>query len=170
MADPNLQSEFQFDDLLTGMSQARVDDRHRVAIPAKYLDTIKALGSSAGEQPLEVIVSMDINNTVAVWPKRVYSNFVNFLRSQPSYDPRWEHIRSQILGSMELQKLDKQNRVRIPGLLAKKFNLADTIVIQGADDRLRLMSKQAWDNAMDSFESYVNEVFPSVPGPLPRSV
>lgn len=141
------------------MVEAKVDDRNRVAIPARFVDSLRALSLSADSQePLEVVISLDLMGKLAVFPNKVYSDFREHLTKQDPYSFQSEGMRTLILGSSERQTLDKQSRIRIPNLLGKRKGLKGEIVIQGVGNRLQFLSMEDWEKSLDAYDEQVDQM------------
>ncbi|MBI5155149.1 hypothetical protein HZA57_07925 [Candidatus Poribacteria bacterium] len=141
---------------LTGPHEIHVDDRFRAPIPAKLMDAFRAIALEGCEDvtpetPVEVVVGPGLGKSVCVFPKNVHQKLETFLESKPKYSSDWEEIRSMVIGNGETQTLDKQNRFRIPPVLARKFKLTGDIVIKGVVDRLELLSAEDWSGGVDAY-------------------
>lgn len=154
-------------DDLSGMVEVRVDDRNRVAVPSKFVDAFRKIASESGENGssaddtkdgLDVVLSLDLQKRLSIWPKNVYEEFMDFLKSKPKFDPKWQKVRGFIQGSTERLKLDKQNRLKIPALLGRQLGLVGEIVITGTGDHLQLVSKEKWEKELNDFERTLDEV------------
>ena len=125
---------------LQGIVSARLDDRKRVAVPAKMIDAFRAVAEKfgAGEpmmEPLEVVVGIDEELNLAVFPKYVHEALlVELAERKPTSTNR--KIRRFVTGYMEEMQLDKQNRFRIPEPLMKSVGIESEVWISGNGDRL----------------------------------
>ena len=147
---------------LSGTFEVKVDERGRVALPARLLD---ALTAQLGQKPDEVIVGLGLSPNVCVFTRSAYASMldeVNRRIEQEKADVtpkmRWTKIRKQIVESQDVQQLDKQNRIRIPGLLAKHHKLAGEIVVQGSYDHLELVSMSDYEQSLASFRETMSEL------------
>lgn len=145
------------------MHEVKVDDRNRVAIPARFVDTLRKLAAPDGtepspEDPVEVVIALDLEERVSIYPKKVYQDFKGYLGLQDQYDPDWSRIRSVVLGSADPQVLDKQNRIKVPALLKKWARLDEEIVLQGVGERLQMLSKKMWEENLTEFGESIARV------------
>ncbi len=149
---------------LSGMFEVRVDDRNRVAVPARLMEAFRALstdkyGNPMPDDSIEVVVGIGLQNKLCIFPKSVHQEMTGYLDKQPKFHPKWRKVRGVIKGSADPQVLDKQNRVRIPAALGKKYNLAGTIIIQGVGDHLEMASMPEWEKDLEDFGPMVDELF-----------
>ncbi|MEQ8820838.1 MAG: division/cell wall cluster transcriptional repressor MraZ [Sumerlaeia bacterium] len=155
---------------LSGMIECSVDERHRVAIPAKMLKCMKAIAGvdeSDKSVPMTVVVGLSLGRNLGVFPKNVHDDLVAFLNGKPKHDTDWNRIRTWIIGTAEEQTLDKQNRIRIPALLAKKLKLQGEVVVTGVEDHIELIGKDDWEREFDEYMDEFESVFQRASGTRP---
>ncbi len=142
---------------LTGMVEQRVDDRQRIAIPARFKDALRHFSGSS-EADLSVTVGLGLEGRLCIFPKTVHDELLDHLDSQPAFDPKWRRIRNMVEGSAEEQALDKQSRIKIPALLARRLELEGTIVVMGAGRHLVLMTMAEWERELDEYATFADEL------------
>ena len=103
------------------------------------------------KQEIEVVVGLGLGKNVMIFPKNVHQKLLGYVKSQPDPDPDWDPIRGMIMRTADIQTLDKQNRLRIPHLLAQRFGLTGDVVVSGIGDRLELVPKEQWDDGLDEY-------------------
>jgi len=148
-------------EVLKGMEKVRVDDRNRIAVPSKFIEYYRGEGykRSDGDQPIDLLISVDLEGKLSIFTKNVHDEMMAFLEKKPKYDPVWMEIRSVIRSSEEDVKLDKQNRMKIPTTIGGFYELSGEIVLQGAGDRLQLLSMKKWKETMSNFEGKIATAF-----------
>jgi DNA-binding transcriptional regulator/RsmH inhibitor MraZ len=123
----------------SGVQTARLDERLRVAVPARMLEAFRAVAEDLAGQPLgdtlDVVVGIDENLNLAVFPKAAHERLVEMIEAKPR-SQAWSRIRSFVTGYLEEMQLDKQNRFRIPEALAKAARIESEVMIVGQADRL----------------------------------
>jgi DNA-binding transcriptional regulator/RsmH inhibitor MraZ len=142
-------------DDLFGSQIVRMDDRGRIALPSKLFDTFVEFAKTFGEETdadgcLAVVIGVSLRGKLAVFPKTVHDNLLRYLKAQPSPHPQWDRIRHLVIASKDIQRTDKQNRIKVDSLWAERFNLGGEIVVEGYTDRLELTPKTAWAQAVDT--------------------
>jgi len=147
---------------LAGTYEVKVDERGRVAIPARLLE---ALAGQVGEKPGELIVGLGLSPNVCVFTRQAYEALLEDVnrrieqeKAEATPRMRWTKIRKQIVESQDVQQLDKQNRIRIPALLAKHTKLAGEIVVQGSYDHLELVSMSDYEQSLSRFRETMSEL------------
>ena len=147
---------------LSGLGEVTMDDRGRIAIPAKFVKTFRSIdasndNNSNSDENLEVVVGMTMGEQLGIFPKTVHDNLCEYLESGPEYEPDWEDLKSWVMGTCEPQTLDKQNRVRIPSLLAKSLGLCGQLVIKGVGDHLEVIGMKEWEQKFDDRRGRMKE-------------
>ncbi len=143
---------------LTGMAEQKVDDRLRVAVPAKFMDALRHL-SGSGDGDLSVVVGLGLEGRLCIFPKPVHDDLLAHLDSQPKFDPKWRRIRNMVEGSSEEQTLDKQKRIKIPGLLARELGLQGNIVVTGSGLELVLMPLADWEKELKEYPAVADGMY-----------
>lgn len=137
------------EDVLYGNHPQTVDDRYRVAVPAKLVPTFRKLAEATSEDTVGVVVTVTPVGSVGVFPEAVFKRMMEKLSNHKDQF-KAKKLKRIYLKNREDQTLDKQNRFRIPVSLAKKYELSGEIMVMGSDDRLELASMAAWDKQLDS--------------------
>jgi division/cell wall cluster transcriptional repressor MraZ len=147
---------------LSGTFEVKVDERGRVAIPARLLE---ALAAQMGEKPEEIIVGLGLSPNLCVFTPKAYAAMLDEVnrrieqeKAEATARMRWTKIRKQIVESQDVQQLDKQNRIRIPSLLARQYKLSGEIVVQGSYDHLELVNMADYEQALSSFRETMTEL------------
>ncbi|MBX3730391.1 MAG: hypothetical protein KF858_14525 [Candidatus Sumerlaeia bacterium] len=144
---------------LSGFQLVKVDDRNRVAIPARFLDGLRALaGSGDSKSDLEVVVAFDLLGKVGVFPKNVHEEMVAQIEGDDGAgNLHVTGVLGVLRGATESQTLDGQARVRIPTLFGRSRGLVGEIVVMGVGRHLQLLSLSDWDAAVAEYDAYVRE-------------
>ncbi|MCB2154385.1 hypothetical protein KQI84_05830 [bacterium] len=138
-----------------GFADVSMDDRGRIAIPAKFVKTIRSIDASYGreskdDENLDVVIGMTMGEHLGIFPKTVHDNLCEVLENGPSGDQDWEDMTAWVTGQCETVPLDKQNRVKIPSLLAKKLHLSGQVFIRAAGEHLEVIDMNEWESQFDS--------------------
>lgn len=144
---------------LSGFQVVKVDDRNRVAIPARFLDGLRALaGSGDSKKDLEVVVAFDLLGKVGVFPKNVHEEMVEQVEAEnPGGTLHLTGVLGVLRGATEVQTLDGQARVRIPTLFGRSRGLVGEVVVMGVGRHLQLLSMADWEAAVAEYDAYVRE-------------
>lgn len=125
---------------LTSSVWQRLDERQRVAIPARFIEPFRRLAGLGDEDPLQVIICATPQKRLGIFPPPVFEKRFSGLRNVRGKSA----LKRNYLNTMEEQSLDKQNRIRVPALLGELFGLKDDVVVMGSGDYLEVVSKDAW--------------------------
>ncbi|MGF1573529.1 MAG: division/cell wall cluster transcriptional repressor MraZ [Sumerlaeia bacterium] len=147
----------------TGNQEVRTDDRLRMPIPSKMLAGFRkfALPESEWENKdaeVKVVVGLSIELKPTIFPKPVFDEMIEFLKSKPKHNPEWQRLRKTLIGMAEEQVLDNQGRIRIPRFLAKRFKLSGNIIIMNAGDQLELHNADDFESSLDDLELLVGRL------------
>lgn len=123
----------------SGIVSAKLDDRKRVAVPAKMYDAFKAVADDfAGgpvAEPLEVVVGIDDQLSLAIFPKAAHEALLAEMAQRPATASN-RKIQRYVTGFLEEMQLDKANRFRIPEPLLRAARIESEVLIIGQPDRL----------------------------------
>ncbi|MBI1290463.1 hypothetical protein GC173_04380 [bacterium] len=145
-------------ELLHGSHMQTLDERQRLPIPSKLVPVMRELaGVTNEEDDFMVVVTLTDRKTVAVYPKPVFDKMIDGLdrkiKKRPT--PPLLKLRRAYVNMMDVQSLDKQNRVKVPQLHAGLMKLTKEVAVVGSGDYLEIMS-------VGRYEEIMNEVLPTM--------
>lgn len=120
----------------TGEFRHTLDDRGRVAVPARFRTR---LGEGA-------TLARWLDRCLGLFPQDEWAELATKLRSLPLTNPRArEFARFMSSGAVEVE-LDRQGRVLVPGYLRKYAGIGEgEVVVVGALNRLEIWAPSAWE-------------------------
>ncbi|MEO8251095.1 MAG: division/cell wall cluster transcriptional repressor MraZ [Chloroflexota bacterium] len=120
---------------LTGEFRHTLDDRSRVAVPARFRPR---LGQGA-------TLARWLDNCLGLFPQDTWNELAAKLAALPVTNPSAREFgRFMSSGAVEVE-LDKQGRVLVPGYLREYAGLAEgEVIVVGALTRLEIWSPAAW--------------------------
>lgn len=131
-----------------GEYRHRVDDKGRLAIPAKFR---KALGKGA-------VVTRGLDSSLFLFPKEEWDKLAGKLASLPLGRATSRALaRMMLAGAMEVD-LDKQGRIVLPEYLRTYAGLERELVLAGLYDRIELWDSSAWDRYKTTTEREVGDI------------
>ena len=138
---------------LSGMQIGKVDDRWRLAVPAKYVESLRAIMGldPKGTEEIKLVVAMTPGRNLGIYPRKIYEEMKAFIKSKPIFDREWVLPRLFVSGVAEEQDLDKQNRVKLPTLAATKLGLIGEVVMMWEDDHVEVCSRRVWEDLFDEY-------------------
>ena len=134
---------------LTGEYRHALDDRGRVAIPARFRTRL-----SQG-----ATLARWLDGCLGVFPRDAWDELAVRLRSLPVGSTKArEFSRFMASGAVDVE-LDRQGRLLIPGYLRTYAGLAvGEVVVVGALDRLEIWAPAAWEPYRSKMEGSPEEV------------
>ncbi len=122
--------------LFTGEFRHALDDRGRVAVPARFR---ARLGEGA-------TLSRWLDRCLGLFPQDEWAELAAKLRALPITNPRArEFARFMSSGAVEVE-LDRQGRVLVPGYLRQYAGIGEgEVVVVGALNRLEIWAPSAWE-------------------------
>lgn len=128
----------------SGYEIKAVDEKGRVAIPARYMAVLRAI---CPERLDKVGVMIDPDGALKVMTLPAYEAFQDSL---DNLDDRIEEERELLTMFSALSdelELDKQNRVRLPQGMMKdcRITAPGQVVVAGQRDHMRIFSMEGWE-------------------------
>lgn len=117
-----------------------IDDKGRLVIPTKF--RLK-LGS-------EFIVARGIEKCLYIYSMDDWNNLVSKLNTLPFTKRNARDFIRSFFSGATLCEFDRQGRTTITSILCTYANLTKDCVIIGANDRIEVWDKEAWDNFLNS--------------------
>lgn len=133
---------------LTGVHLQTMDDRLRLAVPAKLVGAFRQISGVTEDESLEVVVAVTKDERVGVFPKQHFMAMIERLEQEAEYDPDAEELLTGYVNYMDEQSLDKQNRFRIPQMLAESFALSGEVAVVGSRNCLEVVNKAILDQQL----------------------
>jgi MraZ protein len=120
---------------LTGEFRHSLDDRGRIAVPARFRAQL-ARGATLARW---------LDRCLGLFPQEEWDELAAKLRGLPITNPRArEFARFMSSGAVEVE-LDKQGRILVPGYLREYAGITEgEVVVVGAFSRLELWAPSAW--------------------------
>lgn len=128
--------------MFMGQYEHMVDDKGRLALPARFRDRL-AQG---------LVVTRGLERCLLVYTAADWSVLAERIATLPltQSDAR-AFTRFLFSGAMDAQ-LDRQGRVVIPGYLREYAGIREDVVIAGANTRLEIWDREAWNQAVGKVE------------------
>ena len=135
-------------DMFMGEYHHTIDEKGRIVIPTKFREQLKD----------QFIIAKGIENCLYVYAKEDWLHLVESLNTLPftKKDAR-TFIRSFFSGATECE-FDRQGRTCITSPLIIHAGLKKDCVIIGANDRIEIWDKEAWENFLQDNESQLSDI------------
>lgn len=120
--------------VFTGEYRHTVDDKGRLAVPARFRADLAQGG----------VVSKWIDGCVALHPRDEWEALAKQIADLPFTDANARTLRRHLFGSAFEVSLDRQGRFVLPPPLRQAAGLETEVVVVGALNRLELWSPERW--------------------------
>jgi len=134
--------------MFIGEYQHSVDQKGRVAIPAKFRATLKK----------GAVVTKGLDKCLFLYPKKDWEELAAKLASLPiSQKDARAFGRLMLAGAMDVD-IDKQGRINLPGYLRDYANVKNNAVVAGLYNRLEIWNSKDWKTYKDSAEKDSSDI------------
>jgi MraZ protein len=120
--------------MLLGEYEYTVDDRGRLAIPARLRDAFHA----------GLVLARGLDQFIAVYPNEQWENVTAQMSGLPPNSIDVRRWRRNIFPSAFQAELDRQGRVLLPQSLREYAGIETRVVIAGVLDMLEIWDQEAW--------------------------
>lgn len=125
-----------------------VDNKNRLAIPAKFRASLKA----------GAVLTRGLDNCLFLFTKSDWQKLVDKIAELPlSQANARSFSRMMLMGAMEV-KLDKLGRILVPDYLKKFAELKKKVVVGGVFNRIEIWDEINWNKYRAQAEGNVEEV------------
>jgi MraZ protein len=121
--------------MFIGEYKHNLDDKGRMAVPAKFRDTLKE----------GAVVTRGIDSCLFLYPKEAWDKIAVKLSNLPvSQSKARAFSRLMLAGAMDVN-IDSQGRINIPDYLSQYAGLKKKAVVAGLFDRLEIWDEETWE-------------------------
>ena len=121
--------------MFIGEYNHNLDDKGRVAVPAKFRATLKG----------GAVVTRGLDNCLFLYTKKEWQELAGKLAKLPiSKSNTRAFARLMLAGAMDVD-FDNQGRIMLPEYLRKFAGLKKNLIIAGLYDRLEIWDEAAWN-------------------------
>lgn len=139
---------FQSSVMFIGEYQATIDDKGRIAIPAKFRVQLKK----------NVVITRGLDNSLFVYTMDEWKKLAEKLASLPiSTSNTRAFSRLMLAGAMDCE-VDKQGRVVVPGYLKDFAKIGKKIIFAGLFNRIEVWSEELWNAYKAQTEQQSNTI------------
>lgn len=134
--------------MFIGEYTANIDDKARVAIPAKFRSSLKS----------KVVVTRGLDNSLVLYTLDEWKKLAEKWASLPiSTANNRAFSRLMLAGAMDCD-IDKQGRVVLPGYLKEYAKIQKKMVFAGLYSRIELWSEELWNKYKTQTEKDSNKI------------
>lgn len=134
--------------MFIGEYNHNLDDKGRLAIPAKFRSLLKKGG----------VVTKGLDNCLFLYTKEQWQKIAQKLSALPiSQSKARAFARHFLAGAMDLE-FDNQGRVTLPEYLRSFSSLKRNVIVAGLYNHLEIWDKEAWDKYKSESEKNSNDI------------
>ncbi len=126
-----------------GTYEHMVDDRGRVAIPARYRHEF-----AAGR-----VLTRSPDGCVEIYTPDGYDEMSNLVRAEPATHRKGRRLRRRVFGRSWDAELDRQGRILIPAQLREAAQLNGAVIINGRRECLEVWNRDRWEKELEEVEA-----------------
>lgn len=142
--------------MFLGTHTPRLDDKGRLALPAKFRSDLDA----------GLVITKGQERCLFGFPIAEFNRLTELLRTAPVTDRKVRDYSRIFFASASHEVPDGQGRITVPQQLRQYAGLAKECVVIGANTRIEVWDAQAWqeylDNTEQSFADAEEEVLPGL--------
>ena len=129
--------------MFRGNSQARVDEKGRVKVPATFLSELKESGS-------QFYVTSILGDRAHIYPMQAWNNIEARLAQLPTQHPLKQKFLTRTSYFGQVLELDGQGRILIPQVLREAAAIKGDVDVMGAQTHLEVWNH---DRLMESMSA-----------------
>ncbi len=134
--------------MFIGEYQASIDEKGRVAIPAKFRGQLKS----------KVVITRGLDNSLFLYTLEEWKKLAEKLASLPIATANTRAFsRLMLAGAMDCE-MDKQGRVVIPNYLQEFAKIKKRLVFAGLYNRVEIWSEDLWKKYKSQTEKQSNAI------------
>lgn len=132
--------------MFRGINAVAVDEKGRIAIPARYRDLV---GDEAGGL---LVVTIDTEERcLLLYPYPQWEQIERKLEALPSYHPASRRIQRLLIGHATEVEMDRNGRILVPALLREYAGLGQMVVLIGQGKKFEIWGESQWEMARDGW-------------------
>ena len=134
--------------MFIGEYKHNLDDKGRLAIPAKFRTLLKKGG----------VVTKGLDNCLFLYTKSQWEKIAQKLSALPISQAKARAFSRHLLaGAMDLE-FDSQGRVNLPEYLREFAGLKKSVIVAGLYNHLEIWNKEDWDKYKQESEKNSSEI------------
>lgn len=124
--------------MFAGSHQLTIDDKGRLAIPARYRQLL------ADECQSQLVVTLGPNPCLEIYPAPEFQRLADEIQAMEDREAA-ETLKNWFIGFAVETEIDKQGRVLLPPMLRKRARLNGQAVLMGQIRRFDLWAEDLWN-------------------------
>ncbi len=134
--------------MFLGEFEHSVDDRGRIAIPAKFRPSLTD----------GMVITKGLDQCLDLWPIEDWRSFTEELRQMPFMAPDARRMQRFFLAGAADATADRLGRILIPAPLRDYAQLVDQATVIGVGARIEIWSRTNWEQERSSGENQSSQL------------
>ncbi len=143
--------------MFLGSHNINMDAKGRLAIPAKYRETLADVSSGH-----IVMTAHTQDRCVLVYPQNEWAQILPKIEALPNMNAMTQRIQRKFVGYATPLELDSNGRVVVPPSLRQYANLDKKVKLVGLGKKFELWSEENWMQSVEDVEIDPNEIPPEL--------
>ena len=135
---------------LTGSQEASLDERGRITIPTKFIESMKKMTGIEQTDELEVAAGISAQGELTIYPAFIWNDLMDKLDAKAENDVKALQQRDWIHPLVEVQTLDKQGRCRFNPKAVKLMKFAGKLEIIGRGQYLAVVEEKLQEQEVEA--------------------
>jgi len=141
--------------MFEGQFKNAVDEKGRVAIPARHREVLKSLEEDRVMVTYHFVAP---NPCLDVWPISEWKNLTAKLdQKEGSFGKARTLFESVYIGQAVSCQLDRQGRILIPQSLRERARLGEEVTFVGSRNKVRVWGAQFYEAIVEGYESMMTD-------------
>lgn len=124
--------------MFRGVSNLNLDAKGRVAIPARYRDSLRETDQG------RLIVTIGLDGCLFVYPQTTWERIEEALMALPNMDANTRAVQRLLVGYATDVEMDAQSRILIAPSLREHAKLGKHVVLVGQGNKFELWDEAIW--------------------------
>jgi MraZ protein len=129
-----------------GNAKLNIDTKNRVVVPPLFRDILK---EHYPEDDNTVMVTISMENTVAIYPESSFNNFMEQLMERSQLKSNVRTITTSVAMFSSPEKLDSAGKIAIPPLLKSQAQLGKEVYVVGCVDHFEIWPKERFQKYIE---------------------
>lgn len=140
--------------MFRGMFEHTIDEKGRVAVPARFRETLQATND---DRLVITNFSMSSVRCLDVYPYAAWLRLEERMLAQPQFNQRIMRFQNYYFAAAHECVLDKQGRILLPPTLRDYAALKRDVVFTSALEKFRLWDREQWKRVFGEAEQAITE-------------
>jgi MraZ protein len=126
-----------------GVAQLNLDSKGRLAVPARYRDSLLARCNG------HLVLTADSDRCLLIYPLPDWEPIEQKLMALSSFNARIRELQRRLVGYAEDAQLDGTGRILVSPALRSYAHLEKNVVLVGQGNKFELWNGESWEQLME---------------------